>query len=120
MDFVITRRRSVAVALVCLIFVVLGLLRLNEASSYTPDSTRYLIWGNSLAHGQGIVDNTGPMPDRFVVHMPLYAFILAPLEVFIPLSFIAAKVWTLMWGACALLLFFIWVRKHYGFMAALL
>ncbi|MCU0411545.1 MAG: hypothetical protein MUF82_03300 [Bacteroidetes bacterium] len=32
------------------IFFVLGLLRVNDLSLYT-DSSRYLIWGNSIAHG---------------------------------------------------------------------
>src|SRR5258707_15230521 len=93
-----TVTQRVALAVICVFFLVAGMLRMNELSLYTPDSSRYLIWGNSLAHGQGIIDYTLPQPDRFVVHMPLYAFVLAPLEIFFPSSFVAAKLWTLVWG----------------------
>src|ERR1051325_8149936 len=100
-----------ALALICIVFLVAGILRLNELSLYTPDSARYLIWGNSLAHGHGILDYTLPVPDRFVVHMPLFAAILAPIEMLFPSSFVAAKVWTLVWGLISVLLFYLWLAR---------
>lgn len=104
--------------LIAFLFCILGLLRLNDLSLYT-DSTRYLIWGNSIAHGKGFVDDTQPEPKYYVVNAPLFSFILAPVLLFFPLSLIAAKVWTLLWGICALILFFRWLHNSYGQTTAL-
>src|SRR6267154_1765915 len=82
---------------ICLLFIAAGILRLNDLSLYTPDSTRYVIWGSTLAEGKGFIDVTQPDQDRFVVHAPLYAVLIAPVEIFFPLSVIAVKLWTLLW-----------------------
>ena len=52
-----------AALLLCALFFFAGLMRLNDLSLYT-DSDRYVIWGTSLAHGNGFVD--GIVSDRKV------------------------------------------------------
>ena len=92
-------------------FVLAGLLRLNDLSLST-DSTRYLIWGTSLAAGKGFVDFTLPVPTHFVMNAPLYAVLLAPMLALFPLSLTAAKIWTLAWGAAGIGIFYLWLRRH--------
>jgi tetratricopeptide (TPR) repeat protein len=99
--------------LVLLVFLGLGIGRMNDLSLYT-DCTRYLVWGNSVAHGKGFVDDTQPVPEHYIVNAPFYAVVVAPILVFFPMSLIAAKMWTLMWGAIALILFYRWVSRHLG------
>ena len=91
---------------VCALFFLSGILRLNDLSLYTPDSSRYVIWGNALAHGNGYVDATQPVSDRYVVHAPLYPLILAPVEFIFPLSVEAVKCWTLLIAVFALILLY--------------
>jgi tetratricopeptide (TPR) repeat protein len=109
------------VGMLCIVafFFSAGLLRLNDISLYTPDSTLYVIWGNSLAHGNGFVDDTKPDPDRYIINAPLYALIIAPVEIFFPFSLIAVKVYTLMWGCGALILFYFLMFRLLGRNAAL-
>lgn len=112
------KENSIVLSL-CGLFFLIGLARLNDLSLYT-DSTRYVIWGNSVAHAKGFVDNTQPEPDYFVVNAPLLAVLLAPIEVPFPLSVNAAKVWILVWGTAALLLFSIWITRRIGKTPALI
>lgn len=100
------------VALAC-VFLILGIFRLNDLSLYT-DSTRYLIWGNSVAHAKGFVDDTQPVPEYYVVNAPFFSVLLAPVLIVFPLSLIAAKVWTLVWGILALVLFYRWSWNRLG------
>jgi tetratricopeptide (TPR) repeat protein len=100
--------------LVCSLFLLIGIMRINDLTLYTPDSVRYLIWGNSIVHGQGFVDNTLPDPDRYVVHAPLIAVIIAPVEFFFPLSIQAAKMCVLAIGIVGLFLFYVWLRRLSG------
>ena len=93
-----------------LLFFALGLARTNDLSIYT-DSTRYLIWGNSFAHGKGFVDDTQPVPEHYVVNAPLYAVFLAPVLLAFPLSLLAAKIWTLLWGMLGLILLYRWLLR---------
>ena len=65
------------IILLSLVFLALGVLRLNDLSLYT-DSTRYVIWGTSFAHARGFVDKTQPDPERYVVNAPLYSVLIAP------------------------------------------
>jgi 4-amino-4-deoxy-L-arabinose transferase-like glycosyltransferase len=102
-----------------LLFLVLGILRLNDLSLYT-DSTRYLIWGNSIAHGEGFVDGTQPIPESYIVNAPFFSVLLAPVLVVFPLSLVAAKVWTLLWGLLALVLFYRWLRSRFKHVSAFL
>lgn len=111
MNFQSFSRQYVPLALICLVFFILGILRLNDLSIYTPDSARYLIIGNSLAHGKGFVDDTLPEPDRFVVQGPLYPILLIPIQIFFPLSLEAGKIWTLLWGLLAVILFYHWISR---------
>ncbi len=104
---------------VLLLFLAVGLLRINDLSFYTPDSCRYLIWGNALAHGKGFTDDTQPVPEHFVINAPLYAVFLTLAELLFPLSVVAAKVWTLFFGAGAILLLYIWMTRMFGKRTAL-
>ena len=112
-------RRYWPFAAVAGLFFVLGILRLNDCSLYT-DSTRYLIWGNSVAHFHGYVDNTQPIPNQFVMNAPLYPLLLAPVEIIFPLSLPAAKVWTLLWGVAALMFLSVWLLRYFRDRLALL
>ncbi|MEX2115471.1 MAG: tetratricopeptide repeat protein [Bacteroidota bacterium] len=104
-------RVTIAFVVLLVVFLAGGLSRLNDLSVYT-DSTRYLIWGHSLAQGSGFVDATRPVPTRFVMNAPLYSVLLVPVEVIFPLSLTAAKIWTTLWAAAGLLLFFLWLRTY--------
>ena len=92
------------------IFFIIGLLRLNDLSLYT-DCTRYLIWGTSVAQGKGFVDDTQPEPEYYIVNAPFFSIVLTPVLLFFQLSLSAAKVWTLLWGVLALILFYRWIRS---------
>ncbi|MEX2191642.1 MAG: hypothetical protein WEB33_13150 [Bacteroidota bacterium] len=105
------KRVTVALAALLIVFLAGGLMRLNDLSVYT-DSTRYLIWGHSISQGDGFTDATRPVPTHFVMNAPLYPVLLAPVEVFFPLSLTAAKIWTLLWAAGGLVLFFFWLRTY--------
>lgn len=102
------------IILLGMLFVGTGLLRLNDLCLYTPDSSRYVIWGNAIARGDGFVDATQPDADRVVVHAPLYSVLIAPVELVFPLSLTAVKVATLMWGALALLLLYLLLSRLRG------
>jgi tetratricopeptide (TPR) repeat protein len=106
--------------ILCAVFLFGGISRLNELSIYTPDSSKYLIWGNSLAHGKGFVDDTQPEIDRFVPNAPLYSLLIAPVEYFFPGSIIAIKIWTLVFGVVAIFLFYYYLRRLLGNHAALI
>ncbi len=108
-----------AIALILGAFLLAGILRLNDLSLYSPDSIRYVIWGNSLASGKGFVDDTQPEVQQFVEHAPFYSVLLAPVELFFPRSLTAVKVATILWGMLALYLFHRWLRSRMGKTAAL-
>lgn len=108
------RRLRPEFILVAAIFLALGILRLNDLFLYTPDGARYLIWGNSIARGEGYLDATQPEPLRYVVHAPLYAALLAPVELFFPMAVVPAKAWTLAWGLLALALLYLWLDRTAG------
>jgi tetratricopeptide (TPR) repeat protein len=99
-------------------FFILGLLRLNDLSIYT-DSTRYVIWGNSFAHGYGFTDNTQPEPESYVVNAPLFSVVLSPVFLAFPFSVLAAKVLTLLLGCAAVALLYYWSRTRLGNAGAL-
>ena len=107
------RWEVLAAACLAACFFLAGLARMNDLSLYT-DSTRYLIWGNSLAQGDGFVDRTLPEPTRFVMNAPLYPVLLVPSQLASPWSLDAAKLWTLAWGAAAVVLLFFWMRRSFG------
>ncbi len=104
-------KQSIFLVIISIIFLALGILRVHDLSIYTPDSARYLIVGNALAHGKGFVDDTTPDPDRFLIQAPLYPVLLVPVQAIFPLSIIAAKVWTLLWGLLAVILFYFWISR---------
>ncbi|MFQ5798249.1 MAG: tetratricopeptide repeat protein [Bacteroidota bacterium] len=103
----------------CVLFLAVGILSLNDTIIYTPDSARYLAWARSLAHFEGFKDATGPEPSRYVIHAPLYPVLLAPLARFFPYDVVAAKSLTVGFGLLTLILFFSWTAKKAGKVAAL-
>ena len=105
------------IVFLCLLFLTLGALRLNDLSLYT-DSTRYVIWGTSFAHAKGFVDETQPDPERYVVNAPLFSVLISPALLFFPSSLLAAKVWTLLWGIGFILAFYAMLRHFFGKAAA--
>ncbi|MEK6756968.1 MAG: hypothetical protein AABZ02_12515, partial [Bacteroidota bacterium] len=112
------RIRSIAtehrwLIVLCLLFFLFGIFRLNDLSLYT-DSTRYVIWGTSFAQLNGLVDNTQPEPERYVVNAPLYSVLLSPALVVFPFSLTAAKVWTLLWGVAFLVAFYAFLARLLG------
>ncbi len=107
-------REHLGLIVLCTLFFVLGLLRVSDRNLLTPDSCQYLIWGNSLAHFQGFVDNTTPEPDRFVNHGPLYSVLIAPVEIVFPTSVPAVKVWTLLFGVAAIILFYFLLLRFFS------
>jgi 4-amino-4-deoxy-L-arabinose transferase-like glycosyltransferase/tetratricopeptide (TPR) repeat protein len=105
--------------LIAVLFLFAGALRLNDISLYTPDSARYVIWGNSIASGKGFFDDTQPEGHAFVFHAPLYPVLIAPVELIFPLDVEPVKSVTLLWGLAALCLFYFWVHRLIGRSAAL-
>lgn len=99
------------IVLLCLVFLIAGYLALNELNIYTPDSTRYLVWANSIAQGDGFLDQTAPEPERYVIHAPFYAVVLAPIARFIPFDIISLKIVTLMFGVLTIVLFYQWLSR---------
>ena len=104
---------------ILLAFALLGIFRVNDLSLYT-DSTRYLIWGTSLAQGNGWLDDTQPEPERYVINAPLYPVVLAPALLAFPMSLTAAKLWTVAWAVLGLALFAFWLAPRLGRLGALL
>ena len=113
-------RKYLGITILCGLFFLLGICSLSNMIIYTPDSARYLVWANSLAHGEGLQDLSAPEPICYVVHAPMYPFLLVPGAFFFPQSVYAAKVTTLLIGCFVLLLFYLWLRKTIGDRYALL
>lgn len=101
------------IVFLCLVFLTLGTLRLNDLSLFT-DSTRYVIWGTSFAHAKGFIDDTQPDPERYVVNAPLYSVLISPALLLFPSSLLAAKVCTLLWGVGFILAFYGMLRHFFG------
>ena len=114
----VVRQHRVFVILLCS-YVLLGTFRLNDLSLYT-DSTRYVIWGTSVAHMKGFVDDTQPEAERYVVNAPFFSVVLSPVLLVFPNSLMAAKVWTLLLGACFIFAFYALLLKFFDKPIALL
>jgi tetratricopeptide (TPR) repeat protein len=93
------------------LLTVAALATVNDALLYTPDSARYLIWAQSLSRFDGFNDFTLPDPTRYVVHAPLYPFVLVPAAWIAPGSVVAAKITNILLGAALVWLFFSWLRR---------
>jgi 4-amino-4-deoxy-L-arabinose transferase-like glycosyltransferase/tetratricopeptide (TPR) repeat protein len=106
--------------LICLGFVVIGSLSINDTTLYTPDSPRYLIWAKSLASFEGFKDVSNPDPLRYVVHAPLYPLMLAPLAWIFTNILLPAKMLTTISGVALIVIFFIWVARQTSVRAGLL
>src|ERR1041385_6571343 len=104
---------------VAAVFVFSGLAAITDVNLYTPDSTRYLVWAKSLSSFSGYRDFTGPETHRYVLNAPLYALLLTPAAIFFPMNVIAAKAFTLAWGAVVLILCYRWPTRLGGKPAAL-
>lgn len=100
--------------LLLLLIVVAGIATVNDALLYTPDSARYLIWAQSLSRFDGFNDFTLPDPTRYVVHAPLYPFVLVPAAWIDPGGVVAAKVTNILLGAFLVWLFFRWLKRSVG------
>jgi tetratricopeptide (TPR) repeat protein/4-amino-4-deoxy-L-arabinose transferase-like glycosyltransferase len=100
-----------ALALLCMCFLAAGFISLNTMVVYNPDSSRYLVWANSLAKFSGYEDTSGPEISRYVVHAPLYSLALAPSQMICSGSIAAAKTETLFFGVAVLLLLFFWLKE---------
>ncbi|MFQ5799413.1 MAG: ArnT family glycosyltransferase, partial [Bacteroidota bacterium] len=98
----------------CALFLTIGVLSLNDAFIFSPDSARYLSWARSLAQLEGFKDATGPEPSRYVFHAPLYSVLLAPIARFSPYGIIPAKILTVGMGSLFLMLFYFWTAKKAG------
>nr|MBP8976753.1 glycosyltransferase family 39 protein [Bacteroidota bacterium] len=103
----------ITLGVLILLYLVTNFLALNESVIYVPDSGRYLIWANSIARGEGYRDATSPEPTRYVVHSPLYALFLAPSQMIFPNSIEAAKATTVLFGALAILAFFLLLKMFF-------
>jgi 4-amino-4-deoxy-L-arabinose transferase-like glycosyltransferase len=112
------RRFGAEFILVAAVFLAAGSLRLNDLFYYTPDGARYLVWGNSLARGEGYLDDTQPEELRYVVHAPLYPALISPVEMLFPLGVVEVKAYTLLWGGAALLFLYLWLFRLFGRFAA--
>lgn len=91
------------------LFLLIGILSLNDVLIYTPDSARYLIWAKSLAQWRGFEDLSIAEPFHYVVHAPLYSVYLIPSALISPDSVESAKVFTLLAGLVLLGLFYRWL-----------
>ncbi len=100
------------------LFLLLGLLSLNEAMLYTPDSIRYLLWAQSLSQFDGFIDLASAEPTRYVVHAPLYSVLLAPFIAILPWDVLAAKILSLVSGMLLLLFTFQWMVRRVGMWGA--
>jgi tetratricopeptide (TPR) repeat protein/4-amino-4-deoxy-L-arabinose transferase-like glycosyltransferase len=106
--------------LICLGFIVIGILSLNDTMLYTPDCPRYLIWAKSLSAFEGYKDISSPDPSRYVVHAPLYPLFLAPLAWFFSNILLPAKVLTIFFGVALIVLFYVWTARRTSKFAGLL
>lgn len=113
-----TQRHSILLLLILALFAAAGMLRLNDLSLYT-DSTRYVIWAESLSRGLGWLDDTQPLPEAYVVNAPFYPLLLIPSQWIAGASLTAAKVLTLAYGLGALALLCFWLRRLFTPAAAL-
>lgn len=105
-----TRPERLSLTLLLSLFAVAGWLRLNDLSLYT-DSTRYVIWSESLSRGLGWNDATQPEPEAYVVNAPFYPVLIVPSQWAAAGSLIAAKVMTLLYGLGALAMLILWLRR---------
>jgi tetratricopeptide (TPR) repeat protein/4-amino-4-deoxy-L-arabinose transferase-like glycosyltransferase len=106
--------------LICLGFIIIGLLTLSDTMLYTPDCPRYLIWARSLASFEGYKDISVPDPSRYVVHAPMYPLFLAPLAWFFSNILLPAKVLTIFFGVALIVLFYVWTARRTSRFAGLL
>jgi tetratricopeptide (TPR) repeat protein/4-amino-4-deoxy-L-arabinose transferase-like glycosyltransferase len=113
-------KRYIPILLIVIVFLCSGLLRLNDLAFYNPDSARYIIWGNSIAQGKGWIDDSRPDPQRFVVNAPLYALLIAPVEMVFPHSYYAIKIYTLLFGIIAVMMLYLLIRLKFGNLAAVI
>jgi len=94
------------------LFLAVSFTALNDVFVYIPDSARYLVWAESLSHFQGLTDASGPDPISYVIHAPLYSFLL------VPASFlggvVAAKILTILFGLALLILIYFYLYESAG------
>jgi 4-amino-4-deoxy-L-arabinose transferase-like glycosyltransferase/tetratricopeptide (TPR) repeat protein len=106
--------KNAGIIIVCVLFLFVGLLCLNNVFVYTPDSARYLSWAKSLSTFEGFRDLTTPRPARYVVHAPLYPILIAPVALFFPYGVVPAKFITILFGVAVIVALYFWLRKTVG------
>jgi tetratricopeptide (TPR) repeat protein len=106
--------------IVILLFCAVALPALNDTMYYTPDSSNYLGWAQSLASFEGFKLTYGPETSRYVINAPFYSVLLAPVAFIFPLNPVAAKALTLAFGGLLLWLFHRYVSARTGHLAAFL
>ncbi|MBI2618863.1 MAG: hypothetical protein HYW57_02160, partial [Ignavibacteriales bacterium] len=111
-------RTGVALLLMLGVTVTVSVLSMTDVFVYTPDSARYLIWGQSLARFEGYVDKSGPETARYVVHAPLFSLFLVP-ALWVSSPIIAAKAVNIVFVILVLVLMFLFVRAEHGDASAL-
>jgi tetratricopeptide (TPR) repeat protein len=117
-DSTMKNYHKLLLAVLCLGFFVLGIVTITNLNVYTPDSSRYFLWAQSLARGEGFIDRTAPEAARHVVHAPLYPVILAPIAYLWPGNVIALKVFTVALALVGIFLVHRWLTWHVSANAA--
>lgn len=105
-------KEKVIIISIIIIYLIFSYLSVNNLNLYTPDSTRYYIWAQSLSNFEGFKDETLPEPKSYVIHAPLYSLLVAPVAIFFPNNIIALKFATIIISCLGLFLFFI-ILKNY-------
>lgn len=106
-------KEKVLISTIIIIYLVCGYLSVNNLNLYTPDSTRYYIWTQSLSNLEGFKDSTLPEPKKYVIHAPFYSLLMSPVALIFPDNLIAIKLATILIASLGLLLFFKFLKKHF-------
>lgn len=101
-----------AFILILIIYLIISYLSLNNLNLYTPDSTRYYIWAQSISKFEGFKDKTLPEPKSYVIHAPLYSLLMTPVAVIFPNNLIALKLATILIACLGLFLFYNFLRNY--------
>ncbi len=106
-------KEKVLIFATIIVYLVCGYLSVNNLNLYTPDSTRYYIWTQSLSNFEGFKDNTLPEPKRYVIHAPFYSLLMSPVAFIFPGNLIAIKLATIFVAGFGLFLFFKFLKRYF-------
>ncbi len=102
------------------LFLLQGVLCLNNLILYSPDSVNYLGWAQSLSTGKGFSIPFNAEPSSYVVQAPLYPVLLTPFAWLFRSPLFAAKAFSLVLALLVLILFFRFLYRETGGPVALL